>query len=219
VVYHWGLLNIKAGVVVFQVDSVFENQHPIYLFSSTGVSLKKYDWIYPIRDTFRSRVYAENFRPIFYERHTTEGDYSAHNISYFKPEDKLIQMELDNSKDGYRIRSLAYAPTILDLQTAVYFARLLDFQNAVMGDEYNFDIIIDGQQYQLPIHYEGKEVIQLNKNHSYSCYRISTEVIEGTIFESSQKIMVWVSDDGKQTPIKVAAPIKVGQVEALLKIE
>jgi hypothetical protein len=84
-----------------------------------------------------------------------------------------------------------------------------------MSDEYSFTIIIDGEIYEIPIRYEGLETIELN-NINYPCFRISTQVIEGTIFKSNQTIKVWVSTDGRQIPVKVEAPIIVGQVKAEL---
>ncbi|NOR86216.1 MAG: DUF3108 domain-containing protein, partial [Bacteroidales bacterium] len=182
---------------------------------SSGNSKPKYDWIYKVRDSFQSKVSIENFQPLYYERNTSEGKYQVNNKIFFQEKEELILMELDNNEEGFRQISLAYQTGILDLQTAVYYARMLNFEDARMGDGYDFNIIIDGKPYSIPIRYEGKELIHL-KNKSYSCYRISTQVIEGTIFKSGQTILVWVSDDGKQIPVKVVAPIIVGRVKAEL---
>lgn len=214
-IYEWGFIEIRAGDVLFQVDSVYENNESIYHFSSFGNTKAKYDWIYKIRDTFQSKVKIENFQPIYFKRNTLENDYQANNETFFQQEENRILMHLDNSKEGFRQTSLAYDADVLDLQTAVYYARMLNLENARMGDGYTFNIIIDGEPYTIPIRYEGKELIHLN-NKSYNCYRISTQVIEGTIFKSGQTIIVWVSDDGKQIPVKVEAPIIIGRVKAEL---
>jgi len=215
-IYQWGVITIRAGTVVFTVDSTYEDGTAYYLFSSIGVSKKKYDWLYSIRDTFESKVRIHDFQPISYQRHTNERSYSVNNKTFFLEEEELIEMHLQNSEDSYRQVSLPYQKGVLDLQTAVYFARMLNFENAQIGDGFKFNIIIDGEPYTIPITFEGKETIELQKDQPISCYKISTNVIEGTIFKSGQTINIWVTDDGSQVPIKVEAPIIIGNIRAEL---
>lgn len=215
-IYEWGFLEIKAGEVSFIVDEYVNDNEPIFHFKSMGNSLHKYDWIYRVRDSFRSKVRKENFRPIYYQRNTSEGSYTVFNETYFDENLQLIRMELQNSEKGYSTQTMPLEADIFDLQTACYYARLLNFENAIMGEGYEFKIIIDGELYRIPIRYEGKEYLELGNDISYHCYRISTKVIEGTIFKSNQTIKIWVSDDGKNIPVKVEAPIKVGHVKAEL---
>lgn len=214
-IYEWGFIEIKAGMVQFNVDTINHNGQSCFHFKSTGNSLPKYDWIYKVRDSFESIVEKNSFQPLYYERHTNEGDLNILNKTYFRADESRIDMELYSSEKGASIKSIPYEAGILDLQTAVYYARLLSFENAMMGEEYTFKVIVDGERYDIPIRYEGLETIKLG-NNSYSCYRISTQVIEGTIFKSHQTIKIWVTDDGRQIPVKVEAPIIVGLVKAEL---
>jgi len=214
-IYKWGFIEIKAGLVEFTVEKALRDKETCYHFKGVGNSIPKYDWIYQVRDTFQSYVRPRDFQPLYYERNTSEGSYQVLNKIWFDEESQLIKMELYNNEKGASNRSIPFDHQILDLQTAVYFARLLDFSNAQMSDEYSFTIIIDGEIYEIPIRYEGLETIELN-DIKYPCFRISTQVIEGTIFKSNQTIKVWVSTDGRQIPVKVEAPIIVGQVKAEL---
>lgn len=215
-IYEWGFIEIRAGEVQFEIETLIEDSDSLFHFKSIGNSKSKYDWIYTVRDTFQSKVYTQNFLPKYYQRRTSEGSYSVFNEIFFDYDDHSIRMELSNSEKGSQSKMMAYEEGIYDLQTAVYYARFLNFENALMGEAYEFNVIIDGQLYQIPIRYEGKEMIHLPDDISYNCYRISTQVIEGTIFKSHQTIKIWVSDDGRQIPVKVEAPIKVGTVKAEL---
>jgi len=215
-IYELGFIEIRAGEVQFEIQTLVEGSDSLFHFKSIGNSKSKYDWIYTVRDTFQSKVYTRNFLPKYYQRNTSEGNYSVFNEIFFHYDQNSIQMELSNSEKGRQSKTIDYEEGIYDLQTAVYYARFLNFENAHMGEEYKFTVIIDGQLYHIPIRYEGKEIVQLPDEISYSCYRISTQVIEGTIFKSHQTIKIWVSDDGRQIPIKVEAPIKVGLVKAEL---
>lgn len=214
--YEWGFIEIKAGLVEFSVDESHRNEQKEFLFRSIGNSLPQYDWIFKVRDTFQSRVLKANLVPVYYKRSTNEGDYQVRNETHFNLANQTIDMKLFNSDDGHRKASIKYEPGIFDLQTAVYFARLLDFRTAAMGETYTFSIIIDGELYKIPIRYEGKESLVLDNKTTYNCFRISTKLIEGTIFKSNQTITIWVSDDGRQIPVRVIAPIIVGTVKAEL---
>lgn len=215
-IYELGFLEIRGGEVKFEVVDSKNKDKDIFHFTSYGNSLPKYDWIYKIRDTFQSKVQKETFQPLYYQRNTSEGSYSVFNETHFKAEEGKIIMKLSNSEQAARRKTIDWQEDIFDLQTACYYARLLNFENAEMGEGYEFKIIIDGQLYTIPIRYEGKEFIELNEQLSFNCYRISTKVIEGTIFKSNQTIKIWVSDDGRNIPVKVEAPIKVGHVKAEL---
>ncbi len=215
-IYKWGIIEIQAGEVNFVIEQTKDETDKCFQFKSYGNSLAKYDWIYRVRDTFQSIVNKENFQSIYYQRNTSEGSYVVNNETWFKPEKGEIIMNLSNSNNTSLTKMLKWQSDIFDLQTACYYARLLNFENATMGEEYIFKIIVDGQLYNIPIRYEGKEMIELNEKMSFNCYRISTKVIEGTIFKSNQTIKIWVSDDGRNIPVKVEAPIKVGQVKAEL---
>lgn len=214
-VYKWGFIEIKAGLVEFSVEKVIQDNEPCYHFKSIGNSIPKYDWIFTVRDTFQSIVRERDFQPIFYERHTYEGGYEVLNKTFFEEENDQIKMELYNSDKDSSSKTIPFEKGLLDLQTAVYFARLLDFSKAEMGEEYLFNILVDGAYYKIPIRYDGLESIELN-NKEYPCFKISTEVIEGTIFRSHQRINIWVTNDGKQIPVLVEAPIIIGRVKAEL---
>ena len=191
-IYKWGFIEINAGDVQFSVDSISKEGLSTYHLTGIGISKSKYDWIYQVRDTFHSIVNANTFQPIYYERHTSEGDYTVHNRSLFQKESERIILYLENNEDGFRMKHLAWQDHLLDLQTAVYYARMLDPTYAQTNEEYTFHIIIDGEAFDITILYEGKENITLSKGRNYSCHRISTEVIEGTIFSSNQRITIWV---------------------------
>lgn len=214
-IYKWGFIEIKAGLVEFSVEKVVQDNEPCYHFKSIGNSIPRYDWIFKVRDTFQSVVRIRDFQPLFYERHTSEGGYEVLNRTFFEEENELISMELNNSEEDSSIKTIPLEKGLLDLQTAVYFARLLDFSQANMGEEYHFNILIDGEYYKIPIRYDGLENIELN-GKQYPCFKISTEVIEGTIFRSNQRIDIWVTNDDKQIPVLVEAPIIVGRVKAEL---
>ncbi len=214
ILYKWGFLKIKAGRVCFQVQQTRQQQvDSIYHLRSTGVSLPRYDWIFQVRDTFESWVSMPAFEPLRYRRSTHEGDYHVNNSLVF--ESPYIVSQRQNTHTTLQIDSIAYAADRLDLQTAVYFVRQIDFSNFTPQDTLPLHIIIDGQPYTMSIQHLGIETIK-QSGQKYDCYHLVTNVIEGSIFKANQKIDIWLSADNRHIPIKVEAPIIIGRVKAEL---
>ncbi|OYT15611.1 MAG: hypothetical protein B7C24_12155 [Bacteroidetes bacterium 4572_77] len=176
-IYKWGLIELDAGRVEFSVDSLVKDQQAAYLFKSTGISMPKYDWIYKVRDTFYSYALVKNLQPIYYERHTSEGDYKVQNRSFFHKESERIILHLNNSDDGFRTKNIKWKKGLFDLQTAVYYARMLDAEKAQIGDTYDIDVIIDGEVFVITILYEGKEDITLS-NKKTLVGKVRAELLE-----------------------------------------
>ncbi len=68
----------------------------------------------------------------------------------------------------------------------------------------------------LYIRYLGKEIITGLKDQKYNCIKLSSAMIEGTIFKSGEDLIIWITDDKNHLPILLQAKILVGSVKALL---
>lgn len=105
----------------------------------------------------------------------------------------------------------------LDVQTAVYYARLWDLKNAIIGDQKLVRLIISGEFFTIPMTYRGIENVKHKNGKRYSCYKITTKVVEGLIFRANQEISIFISEDENQLPLVVTAPILIGRVEGYLQ--
>lgn len=212
--YNWKFVWINAGKVVFEVDSLQYGDKPAYHFKSTGRSLSTYDLFFKVRDKFESVADAGNFSPYWYKRKTREGSYRADNKYNFIYEDSIIISQTKNSHQPYRKDTLSLNSFVLDLQTAVYYARTLDFNNMKSGQKIPFRIIIDGKIYDLSGRYIGIENIENQDGRIYRCHKFAATLVGGTIFSSGEEVLVWVTDDQNHIPILVEASILVGSVKA-----
>jgi len=73
-------------------------------------------------------------------------------------------------------------------------------------------IFLDHTIYPLYIKYIGKATVktQLGK---FKCIKFKTHLIEGTIFDEEDEMIVWVTDDANKIPIRVETPIIVGSIK------
>ncbi len=212
--YNWEFVWVDAGKVVFEVDSLQYNKQPAYQFKSFGRSMATYDWIFKVRDHFQSVANAGNFNPYWYERNTREGDFRVENSFEFDYTKNQIIAKTENSKRPASVDTLTLEKFILDLQTAVYYARSLNFNEMESGDKIPLNVIIDGELYDLFVRYQGLGIIENYNGQIYRCHKFSAMLVEGTMFKEGEDLSIWVTDDKNHIPILVEAKILVGSVKA-----
>ncbi len=212
--YNWHFVWVNAGKVEFQVDSTMYGDKPAYHFKSFGRSLSSYDWIFKVRDEFESVADAITFKPFWYVRKTREGGYHVDNKLNFDYQNNLIISQLETSKRPYRKDTIALDPLYQDLQTAVYYARTLDFTKMQLNQKIPFYVLIDGEKFELFGRYLGKETIKNRDGSYYRCHKFSALLVEGTMFKGGEDLFVWVTDDRNKIPILAEAKILVGSVKA-----
>ncbi len=214
VAYNWRFLWVSAGKVEFSVDTVEHEGNHAFHFRSFGKTLPGYDWFFKVRDHFESIADLETLRPYWFKRHTREGRYWVKNEFFFDYNQGQIITHTENSNRPFSIGSAPLNNGIMDLQTAVYYARSLDFKGMVIGEKILFDLIIDGDVYEIYGRYLGLESVENHDGKKYRCHKFSVLLVEGTIFSGGEDLFIWVTDDRNKIPILVEAKILVGSVKA-----
>ena len=215
-VYNWKFIWVNAGKVSFNVKKARIGNKDSYHFISTGKSLATYDWFYKVRDYFHTYTKSNNLSPLYFERKTIEGDYSAHNKYKFNYSDSLIYSQIENTKRLYSEDTIKLLPRTYDVLSGVYFTRGLDFSKCKINDTIPIRMIIDNEIYNLYIRYLGKEILKTRDNRTFRTIKFSALLVEGTIFKEGEDMLVWVTDDKNKVPILIEAKILVGSVKAIL---
>jgi hypothetical protein len=214
VAYNWRFLWVTAGKVEFSVDTLEHEGNQAFHFRSFGKTLPGYDWFFKVRDHFESIADLETLRPYWYKRHTREGRYWVKNEFFFDWDQGQVITHTHNSNRPYSINARPLKNKIMDLQSAVYYARSLNFQEMASGEKIYFDLIIDGDVYEIYGRYLGLENIENHDGQKYRCHKFSILLVEGTIFSGGEDLYIWVTDDRNKIPILVEARILVGSVKA-----
>jgi hypothetical protein len=218
--YNWGFLWIHAGDVQFTIDQKQYLGEQVYLFETIGNSVKKYDWVYKVRDKFQSYVNMESFNTLWAERNTAEGSYKAYENYIFSSPDKKIYSIVKNTKKPYKSDTLKSNSCTFDVLSAVYYCRTIDFEKYKQNEKIPVNIVLDGKTYSLYLRYLGKEVIKTRDDNKrseakkYRCIKFSALLVEGTIFKGGEDMFIWVTDDQNRIPVLVEAKILIGSVKA-----
>ncbi len=214
VAYNWRFVWVDAGRIRFVVDSTTFNQKPAYSFKSIGRSIPAYDWFFKVRDEFRSEASAEDFSPFWYSRKTNEGGYKVDNRVDFDYDKKKLIAKTENSSRPTKVDTLALSSGVLDVLTAVYYARAQDFSKFSPGEKIPLNMVIDGEIHNLYGRYLSDEVVENYDGQLFRCHKFSATLVEGTMFRGGEDLFVWFSADRNRIPILVEAKILVGSVKA-----
>ncbi len=216
VFYNWGFIWISAATVDFTVepsDNCYENS---LLLSSKGRSLKAYDWIMEVGGFYSTYVNKNNLNPIHHIRDTREGSFELHNEYRFDYDNDLIYSEFEDSDHPKHADTIPLQINAADLVATAYQIRTMSFDAYQINDSIPFKILLGGQYHNIYIRYLGKDSIEIENGTQYKCLKFSAILVAGTIFDSDEEMMVWVSDDKNKVPVQVEAKIAVGKVIASL---
>lgn len=214
--YHWGFIWIDAGTVDFRAHKGPTDSKSFWHFKSTGASLRRYDWLFRVRDTFEVFTTANPFKPSQFRRNTFEGSKHTFNLYRFdhaKQQVYLITME--NKKQQF-FDTLRLETSITDVLTATYLTRSLDFSQLSIADTLVIPILMDRKITKMPIVFLGIEERTTPSGKRFSCLKFSASPAEGTIFLANEPILVWVTDDDNRVPVLIEAKILVGSIQVHL---
>ncbi len=219
-VYNWGWIWVDAGEVFFEVEDIFYKGRQHFKLRGYGATLRKYDWMFTVRDTFETVVRKNDIRPVYYRRNTSEGGFKVKNEFWYeyRPENIKITTSSWNSKKDLERDTFYVKECTYDVLTMIYIARNLDFDGIAKNEIIPIRLIIDNEIFdELYIRYLGKEVFTTRHGEMYNTIKFSPLLVEGTMFNEGEGMTVWVTDDKNRVPLQVEAKILVGSVKAVLE--
>ncbi len=206
--YNVGYKFITAGTGAFKIAPklVERNGIPCYDITFEVQSLKSLDWVYKLRNTYRTLVDVDGVFPWFFEQHNREGNYR-----------RDFWAELDQRKHSAKTSDGEFAiePFTHDVVSAFFYVRTLNLKNTKRGDVVNLKNFADKDVYDLKVRILGRQTVQTDVG-TFNCVGIEPLVVEGGLFKSEGRIVIWLTDDDRKIPVKVSTKIVIGSVDAVL---
>jgi len=196
-------LYVNAGTAVFRTNLEKYNNTDAYHVVAEGVTNRKYDWIFKVRDRYESYFDTEKLRSLRFVRTINEGDFKHH-------EDIVFNRTNNTAFTNKKTYNLSH--NVLDVINAVYYARNIDYNSYKPGDKIPIDIFLDGEVYNTYIRYVGKEVVK-TKYGKFNAIKLKPMLIKGSLFDGGEKMTLWVTDDANHIPVRAESPISVGSVK------
>lgn len=199
---------ITAGTAYFHVlpEPVIRNGQQCYDVRFQVRSLQSLEWLYRVKDDYRTVLDVDGIFPYEFEQHIREGGYKRD----FKATFDQVQNVARTTEGEFPV-----TPFIHDVVSAFYYVRTLDLQNKKKGEIIPLKNFFDRQTHDLGVKILGKQTIEVEAG-TFRCIVIEPLVVEGGLFKADGKILIWVSDDERKIPVKVATKIPIGSIDTEL---
>ena len=215
--YNWNFIWIQSGEVEFRSDTVQYKQQKAWHLKALGKSLKAYDLLYTVRDTFETYCNYNSFLPIYSRRvmnHSKEN--SVHQYGFDYSSGKIVT-RIKQEKNPIYQSSLPIQSNTFDLLATAYNFRKLDFNKLFIGQKIPYRMLIDKQVADLFFRYLGKENVKTRKGKVFRCHKVSVYLLQGDFFPEGEYMKIWFTDDKNHLPVQVETEVLFGSVKALLQ--
>ena len=195
---------VNAGLVEAHLEKViFEGKelyHARALARTTGLA----DRLYKVRDIYEGYFDSLSLLPIKSVRDISEGRYKKYDEVMYDHE----------SGKAYSIKSGEHdvPADIMDMATAFYFIRNIDYDTMSHGQIIDIDTFFDDEVFPFDMRYYGKEELK-TRGGTFKCIKLVPFVEPGRIFESEDDMTIWISDDANHVPVRVRFNLIVGAIK------
>ncbi len=206
--YKIGYKFITAGTAAFKIAPeplIYEDRN-CYDIRFEVRSLKSLDWLYRVRDQYRTVLDIDGIFPWRFEQHIREGNYKRD----FKAELDQRNGKAITDKGEYELKPFTH-----DIVSAFYFLRTQDLQGGNKGDTLHLNNFYKDSVYALPVYIHGRQTVEVEAG-KFRCIVIEPMVVEGGLFKSDGRIIIWLSDDERKIPVKVSTHVVIGAIDAEL---
>ncbi len=206
--YRVGYKFITAGNAYFYVrpQPVVRNGQNCYDIRFEVRSLKSLDWLYRVKDGYQTLLDVDGIFPHEFEQHVREGGYSRDFKAQF---DQTRNIAFANDKE-YQI-----PPYVHDIVSAFYYIRTQDLRSKRKGEIIQLQNFFDDKTNELAIKILGRQEIEVGAG-TFRCIVIEPMIVEGGLFKSDGRLLIWLSDDDRKIPIKVSTKIPIGTIDSEL---
>ncbi|MFY9151570.1 MAG: DUF3108 domain-containing protein [Prolixibacteraceae bacterium] len=214
--YNLKFIWIQSGEVEFIVDTTrYQNQKTWHL-KAVGRSLKTYDFLYTVRDTFETFSTFDSFKPIYSGRVLNHAKTKSEHQYWFDYSSGKIKTQINQDKEPVYRAVLPLQENAFDLLATAYNFRKFDFNKLFIGQKVPYKMLIDRQLADLYFRYLGIENVKTRSGREFRCHKVSVYLLQGDFFPEGEYMKIWFTDDMNHLPVQVETEVLLGTVKALL---
>lgn len=215
VMYKWGLIHKQAGSVTIETRN---DGNGCYSAELTGRSASWADHIFSVRDTLRGVIKSSTLEPVFYEKIAREGGDYKHDVIRYKRSGDKVTGECSRKSKRKKESSVSVTDTTLhstgmtlDILSAFYYMRHIDYASMKPGDDVKATIFSGRKKETLRITYHGKERVDIDGKRVL-CYYITFTFTGNNGKKSSDDMFAWISMERDRIPLMMKGNLPVGSV-------
>lgn len=216
--YTWGAMNTDVGHATICLDTLTFNGEKAFLIDAFGKTTRFFDWVFKVREDFKSWFTRDGMRPLKFTRDTYEGGYVARNTYLYDwdSQEPVIHADVYSSKRGQKSVDLPLTPCTFDLPSLFYFARNMNFDVVDPGKRYPMTFAIDDEVFNVYFILHGRETIKVKGIGEVKVIKFGAKLLEGEVFKGEEDMIIYISDDMNRLPVYFEAPLLVGRATGRL---
>ena len=188
-----GITTLSLSDTVYNGKKVF---HALAVGQTTGLA----NTIYGVQDTYESWFDKATNLPLKSVRDIKEGRYKHYNEVTYNRKNNTITSKLSGIHK--------VPQKILDLSSAFYYLRRVDFTKVNKGDTVFVNMYFSDEIFPFHLVFIGKETIR-TKFGKISCLKLRPVVEVGRMFKTSEDLTVWFTDDENCIPVLIEMDIRI----------
>jgi hypothetical protein len=207
-VYDVGYSFITAGEAVFSIPSI-DTMHgrECYQVLFTVNSTPTFSFFYKVDDRYETLLDKKGIFPWRFTQRIREGKYRNDFAAEFNQLNNIA-----TTKAGrYPI-----PPYVHDVVSAMFYVRTLDYSKRRAGEKIFLQNFFKDTTYQLAVKFLGFQQISVDAG-KFNCVLVEPLIMEGGLFKSEGRIIIWMTNDERKIPVKVSTKVVVGSIDAELR--
>jgi hypothetical protein len=205
---------VTAGEAIMEISPNLGsiNGRPVYDISVVVNSTSSFDWVYQVRDLYKTYIDREGLFPWRFEQHIREGNYKRDFEALFDQENLKVKAYTGDT-DPKKFEGEYDIPRyVQDAVSALYLSRTWDYTKMNKYDIVKLENFYKDKVYPLDVKYLGKEIIEVPAGE-FRCIVVQPLVVEGGLFKSEGDLYVWMTDDELKIPVRVKSKIVIGYID------
>lgn len=212
--YKWGLIHKDAG----EATLALKNKNNCYSIVLSAKTKPWADKIFKVRDTLKSTIRIDGFRPLSYTKISHEGgkygkDHIAYSYANGTISAECTRLRIKEGKESESKITLSSTLEAYDMLSIFYYIRNLDFSKMGNGRTVKATIFSGKRKEKISIRCLGVEDITLRDKSTRKAYHIKFNFTTDGGKKSSDDMDTWISVDNNRIPLQLEASLPIGKVK------
>jgi len=207
---NYGLLS--AGFMSLELNSVHKDNKDLFHVNGKGWTTGFTDMIFPVDDNYQTYFDKNTLQPHHFIRNISEGGHIK-NKEIFFDFTKHYAKVIDHKRKTDQ--SFFIQNNINDMLSSLYYLRNLDLNKFKPNDVLTIDMFYDNQVNKIQLRFIERSDIKTEFGN-VRVIHLKPFVEVGRIFDESESVSIWITDDENKIPVKIKASVLVGSIKAEL---
>lgn len=210
--FKWGILNGKLAQATITNRETRDGQYFSQLVMRT---INLADTFYPMRDTLET-LYNVNKLPRRFEKRINDNGYRATDVSTYTYSSNSITVKNTQTVNGSHASDTTMVfnhsnnNEVLDLLSTLALLRTYDFVNSSKAPDMRATVTLAKDKANIVYRMLGNESITMPDGTRRQAMKIAIQVDDKNFNKGKNAVIVWLTRDKAQIPVKIQADLKIG---------